>query len=735
MKKFYLFLFYLVCLNFGYSQTTIVAIDRNNETGPTATYAVSDISARGFERGDGIEQAGVEDKNTFKTKKWNATTQSEAETNQEYIEWSVTADANFSTSISELRIRLNRNVGGPQNFIILYSLDGFNSSIPVISAQSLATPSAVNFVFNGLNINSTFGGTITFRLYGWGATNVDNGQLLIAGKKSWGLPGLLPNPGSILRGMVNFDGLKFIAGNWSPNAPSSSTGTQNALLLSGTYTINSDIALNDIKIESNAKVTISSTGNLLVNGNLTNLGTMTLTSSSVRYPSLLVDGTVNGNVTYSRHVNLNSSVGGNDLVAAPVTGQNFNQFLALNGNIVSNGDNSKHLFGPFDKVTGTYVTWATNETTQLDAATGYRAATTDNGNLVFKGAVNTGTINKNILFGGPTFMEWNLIGNPYTSYLTTSNFLGANINQFNPLRAAIYGYDGDASDGWIIWNLAYLTTHPNALITPGQGFFVASKANGGTISFTPNMRTTGTNDDFIAGKNFIDDNVGFLKINIYNGTKNHNTSIYFNDQSTKGLDIGYDASVFGSSAPAFSVYTHLVENNTGVDMAVQSLAYTDLTTELNIPLGIKASKGQRIVVSIAESILPEGTDIYLEDNLNNTFTILNTSDYTFTVNSNLTDTGRFFLHTVNKKLSVQDNDFNGLQIYATIATKSLFVKGLIKENTSLTVFDIQGRSIRHIQLDANTNSNQMDLSNLNSGVYIVKLKNNTQEKTQKIILK
>ena len=58
------------------------------------------------------------------------------------------------------------------------------------------------------------------------------------------------------------------------------------------------------------------------------------------------------------------------------------------------------LFGPFDKTTGTYLTYDTDIPAEaavvLEPAVGYRAASSDDSTFEFSGTVNTGTVNINI---------------------------------------------------------------------------------------------------------------------------------------------------------------------------------------------------------------------------------------------------------------------------------------------------------------------------------------------------
>ncbi len=66
--------------------------------------------------------------------------------------------------------------------------------------------------------------------------------------------------------------------------------------------------------------------------------------------------------------------------------------------------------------------------------------------------------------------------------------------------------------------------------------------------------------------------------------------------------------MFENNTPDFAMYSHLVENNTGRDMAVQSVSYSDLDN-VTIPLGINMVQGVQATVSILESNIPEGVTV------------------------------------------------------------------------------------------------------------------------------
>lgn len=535
-----------------------------------------------------------------------------------------------------------------------------------------------------------------------------------------------------------FDGLLYVDNGWSPYPPSETTGAENAYILNGTYIVGTNIALNNLYVKSGATTSVSAGQSITTNADLVNFGTVELNSVSTSYSSLIVEN-VQGEVVYNRHVNQfadsGSTTGNNDLIAAPVTNSNqtFFAIRTANPDLPSGtiGGVPSFLFGPFDKDVNDYINYtAADDASIVEAGIGYRTASTAPTGSTFRFVGNVETTTKTVPISVGTLSDFNLIGNPYPSYIKLSNFLADNDSEFNVANSGVYGYDGDVVDGFTIWNQAYSDANPNALITPGQGFFVSSKAGGGTITFTSEMRSKGTTDDFITGR-FT--NLAHLKLQMSKNNAAYKTDFYFNDNASLSMDSGYDAAMFNGHTPDFALYSHLVENNNGLDLAVQAVNF-DAINDVIIPLGINANQSEQLTISILETDIVDGIDIYLEDTVANTFTLLNASDYIFTPNTDLTGTGRFFLRFSGDVLSTPEENFDTIQIYTTKTPRTLFIKGALQEKTIAEIYDIQGRLILTAILDTSSNSNQIDISNIKAGVYIVNVKNNTQKKSQKVII-
>lgn len=540
----------------------------------------------------------------------------------------------------------------------------------------------------------------------------------------------------------SYDGYIYTDGSWVPTTPNNTTSASNALIADGVAVLSSDVNLNDVVVNPGAGLEVETGNTLAVNS-------LTLESSSTSYSSLILDGAITGPVSYKRYVNAytNDAVNNdNDLISAPVTGQAFGSFDSANTNLLASG--SVRAFAPFNNNTDVYENYdaTTNAATTLDAATGYRAATTDGATLTFTftGTVNTGDVPKDITIGtGASYAEWNLIGNPYPSYIDVEAFLThvvstetageRNIDLLDAL-SGIYGYDGDASDGWDIITLA---NDAGRYLAPGQGFFVAASGNGTLIAdhdieFTAAMRTTGTSDDFIAGRN--NNPLTFIELKAFTANNDYSTEFYFDADASQGLDPGYDAVIWGGSAPSFALYSHLVQDNTGLPIALQALSDTDYNNVI-IPLGVNANMSEQLTFSIVENTLPASIEVYLDDTLTSTSTLLNASDYVLTPSEDLNGTGRFYLRFSNSALSITNTIFEGVSIYTHQSNKTLTIAGQLTEGTSANVYDIQGRVVASKTLASNTTLQTIDVSNLNTGVYIVKLANGNTVKTQKIILK
>ncbi|NRB84186.1 MAG: T9SS type A sorting domain-containing protein, partial [Winogradskyella sp.] len=608
-----------------------------------------------------------------------------------------------------------------------YEVDGFNSSSDELSyiVYFDASPEAEVFLCDGCN-QQNLEGTVM--------VNIPNGTERVSLQVRAQFDG-----GSDYFGVDNFkvaglfNGLVYTGGAWSPMDPDNSTGASDAIVIDGTATFAADAALNDVNILPGAAVRVNSGVTLGTN-------TLGLKSTSSTFSSLIVDGTVTGTVAYERYVNSNDPINGNDLISAPLSGQNFNTFFGNNPNILSNPSGPEVLFGGFDNddAVNPFELWNDTDTTPLVAGQGYRTGidTAASANFVsFEGTVNASEVLVAIDQGTASIL--NLVGNPFPSYLDAQAFLSENAGVLDGSAQVIYGYndstDGTSSDDYTIISLLENTS---VNIAPGQAFFVASNSTGGNIAFTtssPDMRITSDQDDFIVGRNAAA-TITNVNISLTNASDNFITKVYFTPSSGLGLDPGYDASLIGGVAPGFALFSNLVEDNMNVPFATQALGKNDYN-DTTVALGVNANMGEQLTFSIAQSTLPAEIEVYLDDTITSTSTLLNASDYIITPDSNLNGTGRFYLRFSNSALSLPENNLDNITIYTNPANRTINISGQIEAGTMAKIYDIQGRLVKTEVLSSNVTLHSIDGNALHAGVYIVELSHDNQRKSEKLILR
>ncbi|MBA6153430.1 T9SS type A sorting domain-containing protein [Gelidibacter maritimus] len=524
-----------------------------------------------------------------------------------------------------------------------------------------------------------------------------------------------------------------------------------------------DYVTDNIEIVPGGTLLIGPDGTLIID-NLINNGLVSFESNSSQYSGLIANS-VGGSGTsqYQRHVNVagSGSTGRNDLISSPFAGQTFGSFAEDNDNLLSHPTiPTQKGFGPYNKATATYQNYDTviNENTLLESGVGYRAgskidgSSLTGGQFLFTGTIVTNNFSVPIAHSSDNYGRWNLIGNPYPSYVDMYELIQLNTPQFDESENydGIYAYNGNPSNSNIssdIWEVHNLSTTLSGQrdMAPGQGFYVSSKTGGGSFTFTLTSRTPGYGDDFIEFRAAAPIENASLRLTITNNSNSTYTDIYFNNQGTLDHDRGYDSAQIGN--PIFTIFSKLVEDSTNRDvpLVIQTLPYSILETEVIVPIGIKASQGEQITISAidtpAPSPLPETVEVYFEDKVAQTSTLLNTSTlphnnhHIFTPSTNLTgDMGRFSLRFTNKSLSTNNPVFDALDVYSPLNTGSLIVKGTVNEVTNLEIFDLNGRLVQTFYVQPYQTENRFEVSKMASGIYIIKLNNNTQSKIKKIQL-
>ncbi len=490
------------------------------------------------------------------------------------------------------------------------------------------------------------------------------------------------------------------ATNWSNGALP--TSTDNVAVLSGAeVTLNTDATIVDVKVKAPIKI---------------NSG-----------KSLIVTGEVSGDddkVYYKR--NLTAIAGdaeGWHLVASPVSGETYNNAYADAESLATSTTNTS-LRGLGFYTTGATPPWSylidddTNSGT-FNSGLGYAMKRASSGQVKFIGNLNTDDAGVTLTTGASQLsVGFNLLGNPYTSFINSQTFLSDNSN----LSQQIWVWDQTGGG-----NYSVKIPIDDFQIAPGQGFFV--KFNSGTsINFAESNQSVQGTDTFLNP-----DLRTEIKLSMTDGVKNRYTKLYFSNSATTGYDFGWEGEVFGGVENSINIYTHLVDDNQGRKYQIQSLPLSNLDSSI-IPLGVQAEAGKTLTFSVKNTNLSSDVGVYLEDKQNNSFTLLD-NELTFStlLENGLDGVGRFYLHTSRETLSINNpNQDNHIGIYK-ISPEQLRIVGIQSGTASVVLYNTLGKQVLETSFQGQ-GANNIALPALASGVYVIQLTTESRIINRKIIL-
>ena len=493
----------------------------------------------------------------------------------------------------------------------------------------------------------------------------------------------------------------------------------------------------NLTVISGGSITIPKDSYVFVGGDFTNTaGTVTLHSDSDEFSSLLVSGTAIGNITYNRYVNI-VGTGEWDLIGAPVSGMAFST-LIQDPNIARNGD--FYAVGSYDNTTDTWTNATAETTGNLALGQGYQMATTSGGTLSFTGAIADGnrtvTITNNDAANSGAGRRWNLIANPFASYLNgnsnadgTNNFLTVNTAAIDDIFEAIYVWKADGT-GYAIYNNTSTATY----IAPGQGFFVAAAGSGEgqTITFTKAMQTVIGADDFVALGPSVTSYELVLDMHS-DAVKVADTKFYFKEGLTLGLDPGYDAGAYNQTS---GLSSRFLEQANGIGMGINAMSIDDMSNVI-VPLVVHQQAGITLKIQIANSTIPEDINVYLEDTVENTFTLLTNERFELLAQTTLSGVGRFFLHFTTNVLSTDTVSSTSLvTVYKGKGNTYITVEGLqqFSQPANLTLYNILGMKILSRKIQNPSQKEMLSTVGMSTGVYILKVQAENIVFTKKLVI-
>jgi len=208
------------------------------------------------------------------------------------------------------------------------------------------------------------------------------------------------------------------------------------------------------------------------------------------------------------------------------------------------------------------------------------------------------------------------------------------------------------------------------------------------------------------------------------GEGKRNTSIYFRNDMTTGLDITYDVGLRKVSKN-FEVYTKLLHGYPEVDFEHQALPDNDLD-QLVIAIGLDFAKGGIVNFTAADINLPDGAKALLEDRETGRYTDLTSTGITYTADipANYHGEGRFFIHMKAGSTGIDEEHILPLKAFYN-GNLEIQIEGSPGDKAIASIFDINGKLLGNYQLNGE-NLNIIPVNNLDKGIYILKIENSNK---------
>lgn len=492
-------------------------------------------------------------------------------------------------------------------------------------------------------------------------------------------------------------------------------------------TVNQNTAVNSItvapggKLTLNDGITLSTTGGFTLQNNAS--GTASFVDSRTDDPTpSAIPAIVEQEITDANR---------NWYVALPVTGQTATNITLSGSYIVKRNESGA---GSWTNVTGS-----------LTAGVGYIAVASATGGAttwtLAGGNLNSGKVEVALTRSGTSSIGFNLVGNPYPSYLNWEQVLNQNATNASLVQPSIWYRTASYNSGTSTFDYSFNTynsvarvatpTTTTGYIPPMQAFWVRAN-NAGTLTFTNNMRSHGNGS--INKLKAPSSNIAIqplVRIQIANTVTTDEAVLYFNSNALDAVD-NYDTPKMFESASASKpeIFTQ-VDTEKLVINGLHSIPY-----ETKIPVGIVTKQNGEFSITANEvSNFEYGTSVILFDNQNpNVETELtNGSSYIFNAPVTTATTSRFSLmfRAPESTTGFGSGYKPNAQVYVNSANQ-ISIKA--PEKSSFAIYNAMGILVEN----GNLNSNQKALTvggKLASGVYIVKIAINEYELTTRVIIK
>lgn len=483
------------------------------------------------------------------------------------------------------------------------------------------------------------------------------------------------------------------------------------------FTLNESKTYNTVTLAPQGKLTVNSGQTLTVSGDLR------LESNAAGTATLVDNGTINvtGTITAQQYL----AASRNWYVASPVSNANalgagfeYWQYNEPNGS--STTENWTVVSASTALVPGRgYVVKPSAETT-------YAFSTTT-------GTLNTGNVTVPLTRTvGVTKEGFNLVGNPYPSYLNLNDLLTGDLETSYWMRSRNAGntawiFDSFNKDGNVAVNNSGKTV--TTYVPPMQSFWVRVKSGVANTNLVFN-NTMRAHIDEPANRFRAPQNTPLIRLEMSNGTASDQTVLYAHADASDAFDRFDTHKMLNNSAAVPDIYSMLGSQK----MVINGMQSLPLNIEM--PLGILVKEAGSFSIRASE-VRAIDADIVLIDKLNgNAEWLLNGgAEYQF-ASSTTTHAERFALVLRAPGTTTGEccNDILGAQTMVFVdAFKNINISCAmaVNKNAKVAVYNAVGQMLTQQNLE----NGVARIAVANHGVYLVELNVDGLKTTKRVIVK
>ena len=482
----------------------------------------------------------------------------------------------------------------------------------------------------------------------------------------------------------------------------------------GSLTIDASSTVHNITIDPNGKVTLNDGISLTVNQiniNTSSNGIGTFVDKNANGAS--INGNVQQTLTYGR----------NWYVSSPINYAYTANLWNLGSSVVA-----------WDESTSTWPTisdyWG-----YLTVGKGYVSvanSNTGNTNISFSGTLNNNQVVVPLTRKGSTYSGFNLVGNPYPSYLDWSLVSAVNPDITSTIwyRTKTTGNAYTFSTINALGNIAVANganTTITKFIPPMQAFWV--RVNSGKTDANLTMTNAMRSHADALGNTFKapqKDVQQLLRLQVSNGVTFDETVIYSDVNAQNGFD-NYDSQKMSTTTADIPEIFTIVS---GEQLVINGFA--NLQPDMEIPLGFRTGVSNSFSIKASE-ISNIGGRIILKDKLIGTEQELTADNvYTFTSDA-ITTTDRFsvIFRAAGAVTNLQSTNENKVLVYKNADNKIVIQSKLVGSDETVSVYNAFGQQLAKQQLTADKTT--LDLA-LIKGVYLVTVNCGNKVISNKIII-